>query len=649
MLSVLLFLCMYLASCGFLSKESELRSAEAPKEAAAPELKGPPIAYTTKILVQGEKKEAQELKSLMEQASMLVVHKDKAPDSILGLELRARTDKETAVKLLQAQCYYEGTCDYSLDETSKPVEVVLTLKPGVRYKLGVAKLRYEPQPKVPPSFKNRYRTYGLLGLEREELPAPKFPKELPNVQPGKPITADAMLTAVEAFPETLHTRGFPLAKVEDAIYTLDPEAKTLNAEIIINPGPAAFFGDLKVTGNKAVKTSYFFASVPWTIGKEPFDLDQLEDYANELRQSGLFRSVEAKPQALSKEVTSETGSSNVVTLPVEIKVQEAPFRTVGANVHYDTASGFGVEGSWEHRNLFGGGEKLTITAPVGTQEQALKMAFEKPNFGTREQKLTGEAKFSHENTDAYERTGVYLGTGLERRLSKHWWGGAGLFYEGGSLKDNQNSQQNYSAYGPTFSLRHDSRNNPLNPTQGAVFKWTVKPFAGSYTKDFTALAQTMGASFFYAPFRDNDGAKTDDLVLAARVEGGSILGPKRSVLPTSMRYFTGGAGSIRGYVYQAVGPRDNEEEPNGGRSYQLVNLEARIKVTKDVGIVPFVDGGMVYTDQVPQIIGDMRWGGGLGLRYYTPIGPVRLDVATPFNPIEGDSPVQIYVSIGQAF
>ena len=87
----------------------------------------------------------------------------------------------------------------------------------------------------------------------------------------------------------------------------------------------------------------------------------------------------------------------------------------------------------------------------------------------------------------------------------------------------------------------------------------------------------------------------------------------------------------------------------GGRSYQLVNLEARYKITENIGIVPFVDGGMVYTSEMPEIIGDMRWGGGLGLRYYTPIGPVRLDVATPFNPIEGDAPVQIYISIGQAF
>lgn len=116
-----------------------------------------------------------------------------------------------------------------------------------------------------------------------------------------------------------------------------------------------------------------------------------------------------------------------------------------------------------------------------------------------------------------------------------------------------------------------------------------------------------------------------------------------------MRYYAGGAGSVRGYAYQALGPRDSEDDPLGGRSYQIVNLEARFKVSEHIGIVPFLDGGMVYKDEFPPIIGDMDWGAGLGLRYYTPIGPVRLDVAVPLRQIEGDPPVQVYISIGQSF
>ena len=644
-LLLLVFLLSQLAACGFLSKDTELRSeqasAEEKKGADADPLAGEPIPYSLTISVAGEH---QELVPLMQAASTLHVFAAKPPDSLLGIESRARSDTETAVKLLQSQCYYEGTASYELDETAKPVRVSLLLNPGPRYSLGQAKVHYQPTPKIPPNFAKRVRSYGLFGLDQEELPGAEFPENLPGLTLGKPVTADEVLAAVEALPEKLAKKGYPLARVTAQHYTLNRELRELHADITINPGPCATMGDVQIRGNDQVAASYLASLKPWKSGEEPWDEDILEDYANELRHSGLFRSVVTKP------LTEKLGEGDgPLVLPIEVAVKEAPFRTIGGNLHYDTSTGLGAEGSWEHRNIFGHGEKLSLIAPVATEEQGLKMAFEKPAFFSREQKLTAYAQALHENTEAYERTGLSAGLGVERRLTRTLTGGAGLFGESGVLEDTDHSQQSYSAYGPSFFLKHDSRDNTLNPTRGAVAKLTVKPFAGSFPEDFTALAGTLGANFYYAPYKDDNGVKSDKLVLAARVEGGMLTGPKLSTLPSSMRYYTGGAGSVRGYAYQAIGPRDKEEEPMGGRSYQLVNLEARYKITENIGIVPFVDGGMVYTSEMPEIIGDMRWGGGLGLRYYTPIGPVRLDVATPFNPIEGDAPVQIYISIGQAF
>ncbi|MCR5814963.1 MAG: BamA/TamA family outer membrane protein [Desulfovibrio sp.] len=641
------FLLLQLTACGFLSKDTELRSEQeqAETDKAAQEhdpLSGQPIPYELKITVAGEH---QELVPLMQAASSLHVFAAKPPDSLLGIESRARADTETAVKLLHSQCYYEGTASYELDENTKPVRVNLLLTPGPRYTLGHARVHYEPAPKIPPSFAKRVRSYGLFGLDQEELPGAEFPEELPDLEVGKPVIADAVLAAVENLQEKLVKKGYPLARVSAQHYTLNRELRELYADITVNPGPCATMGDVQIRGNEQVSSRYLASLKPWKTGEEPWDEEILEDYANELRHSGLFRSVVTKPMTESL----AEGQAEPLVLPIEVVVKEAPFRTVGGNIHYDTSTGFGVEGSWEHRNIFGNGEKLAVTAPVATEEQGLKLSFEKPAFFSREQKLTAHAKALHEYTDAYERTGLSADLGVERRLTRTLTGGAGLFGETGILEETYNSQQNYTVYGPQFFLRHDSRDNTLNPTRGAVAKLTLKPFAGSYTEDFTGLAGTLGGNFYYAPFRDKNGAKSDKLVLAARVEGGMLTGTELHTLPSSMRYYTGGAGSVRGYVYQGIGPRDKEDKPEGGRSYQLVNLEARYKITDNVGIVPFVDGGMVYTSELPEIIGDMRWGGGLGLRYYTPIGPVRLDVATPFNPIEGDSPVQIYISIGQAF
>ena len=197
-------------------------------------------------------------------------------------------------------------------------------------------------------------------------------------------------------------------------------------------------------------------------------------------------------------------------------------------------------------------------------------------------------------------------------------------------------------------MRRDTRNNVLNPSEGTQLAVNVKPYTGFYGESFTVFSGTVAASGYYAPFR-KDGKPDDKLVLAGRVEAGMLTGAGLHGIPAALRYYAGGAGSVRGYAYQSLGPRDTSDDPLGGRSYQLVNLEARYKITDDVGIVPFLDGGMVYRDELPQIIGDMNWGAGLGLRYYTPIGPVRLDVGVPLQPIDGDPPVQIYVSIGQAF
>lgn len=632
--------------CGLLAKDTDKGAAGADAAAGLEqgEWLGDPVPYKVNFRVLGG---PDFLADKMKDLSQLIQLKGEPPDSMLGLERRAMRDKETAEKLLQSQCYYSGEVTISYNESSKPVGVTLTMIPGPIYSVGKAEIIYKPEPFLPEQFENRTRVTGFWGLETEKLPNPEFPKQIPGIEIGKPVVAKDMLDAVEKIPAELQKRGYPLAKITESLYTLDKPEKKLNALITIDPGPPAYMGKVNIKNSGNVHESFLEKLVPWIPGEEPWDDALMQDYGNRLRSTGLFRQVEVRPdiQALT------ASGSKLVVLPVEVELTPGPEHSVSASARYDSDTGFGVEGTWEHRNLFGNGEKLSLDAPISQQESGLKAHFEKPAFIDRQQLLFFDGAALWKNNDTYQEEILKAESGIYRRLARNWSGGISALLEGGYLKDNEHDLKPFFVFSPRGGIRYDGRNNRMNTLKGILGELKLKPFGGYYEEDFHALAGDFSLAGWYPLLgRKPDGAYDDTVVLAARMEYGAM--PASSSLrsiPASLRYFTGGAGTVRGYPYQAIGPRDSEGDPLGGRSYQVVNLETRFMVAENIGIVPFLDGGMVYREQWPRIGGPMDWGLGLGFRYYTPIGPVRLDVATPLNNKEDDPPVQFYISIGQSF
>lgn len=191
----------------------------------------------------------------------------------------------------------------------------------------------------------------------------------------------------------------------------------------------------------------------------------------------------------------------------------------------------------------------------------LKAAFEKPAFLEREQRLLASASALREDTSAYLKTAANASVGLDRRLARQWWGGLSLFGEGGSLKDNENEAKAYGVFSPRANLRRDSRNNVLNPSSGSEIEIKLQPFTGFYEEGFNVLAGTIEASFYYAPFRKK-GLPDDKLILAARVEGGAMSGAPLRTIPSSMRYYAGGAGlGARLCVSGSGAPRQRGRSP----------------------------------------------------------------------------------------
>ena len=129
------------------------------------------------------------------------------------------------------------------------------------------------------------------------------------------------------------------------------------------------------------------------------------------------------------------------------------------------------------------------------------------------------------------------------------------------------------------------------------------------------------------------------MVLAARTRVGTISGAPVDAIAPSRRFYAGGGASVRGYAYQAVGPKDSAGNPSGGRSLTEFSLEARVKtglVGGAISVVPFIDAGTVGTSSSPTLSG-LQVGAGIGIRYQTNFGPIRVDVGTPLNRRAGDS------------
>jgi translocation and assembly module TamA len=144
---------------------------------------------------------------------------------------------------------------------------------------------------------------------------------------------------------------------------------------------------------------------------------------------------------------------------------------------------------------------------------------------------------------------------------------------------------------------------------------------------------------------------SDSIVAAGRIRLGTILGAQRDDIAPSRRFYSGGGGSVRGYGYQRLGPVDIDGDPIGGRSLAEFSLEARVRLKAfggNFGIVPFIDGGTLSTGAAPKF-SDWRIGVGLGARYYSSFGPIRIDVGTPLNGRKSDGAIAVVVGLGQAF
>ncbi|MFN4353495.1 autotransporter assembly complex protein TamA [Parvibaculum sp.] len=534
------------------------------------------------------------------------------PATLAQLRRRAQEDEKRLQEVLKSEAYYSGRVTTSVRQAQGGAfEVVYFVSLGTRTMID--------------RFDITYSDYPGGGDGR-----PATGAEL-DLVPNRAATADRVIDLTQKALNTLHNNGYPEAKLDRRRVVIDISSHQGRVTLYMTAGPRFVFGETRI-GNPEGRTDPSYVRSLATMREGAiYDRSEVDRTVEALRGTGLFSGIS---------VTSAEAEGDV--LPQQIELSERAPRTVRLGAKWSSSEGAGVQGSWEHRNLFGQAERLTLGLSIAQIEQSATADFRKPNFLRPDQSLLASAEIVHEENDAYTENRIKAGVSLERSLGRWWTGSLGATFQVTETED-INGRIAYQLIGIPLLLRYDNTDDVFDPREGLRATLAGTPYFGASDQSATTFTRLEAAVSTYLGL-------TDELVLALRGRYGLIAANDTADVPGSTRFYAGGGGSVRGYGHQKAGPLDAKGDPVGGRSVLEASAEARYRFTETIGGVVFIDGGQTFSTLEPSFSDPLLWGAGLGIRYYTPIGPVRLDVATPLNRRKNvDDTFQIYVSLGQAF
>lgn len=458
--------------------------------------------------------------------------------------------------------------------------------------------------------------------------------------PGAVARAGEVRAADGRLLDAMRGLGYPLARVVDRTTIADHATDLLDVTFNVDPGARARFGRIEVRGNTDVNQDFILSRAPFRQGAR-YHPQPLADYARDLRDLGAFDSVRVVP-----------GSAVLPdgTIPIIVEVSERKARFVGAAAQWSTTEGALISGWWGHRNLFGNAETIRIQADVSRLflnapddlTYNIGFTFTKPGIFERRDSLVITNYFVRETPDAYTRTGWDGEVAIVRKISDEEQYTLGVTPTVSTIED-YFGKHDYQYAGILGEARFDKTDSRLEPRQGYRLTFGLEPAFGEIGASSAMVVATAVGSAYVPLDKDRN------YVLAGQLQFGAAFGPSLEDFPANERFYAGGGGSIRGYAYQSVSPRTKDGDIVGGLSLLVASFEMRARVTEQIGVVPFVDVGSAFDASWPDFDPPVKVGAGLGLRYYTPIGPIRADVAVPLQAESGDAALAVYVGLGESF
>ncbi|MBV8735757.1 MAG: BamA/TamA family outer membrane protein [Alphaproteobacteria bacterium] len=571
------------------------------------------------------------LDQALHDSSNLVSLRETAPAGPFALVERAREDETRFVAALHSFGYYKGSVDitiagHGLRDSNLP-DLLSRAPANPPVKVTVV-------PKLGPLF--HIRKIDIEGAVPTEMRAQL------GLKPGAPARAEDVLMAQTRLLNALRDAGYALAKVSTPTVIEDPAVNSLDVTYTVTTGPRVDFGKISIKGLHNVNQSFVERRLLIHSG-EQFNPQTLEKARADLASLGVFASVQATtPDKLDAEGR----------IPVEFVVVERPAHSVSFGAAYSTDLGANLTASWSDRNLFGNAEQLNLSAAVQGGGTALhgpanyaNAQFIKPDFLDRNQSLQADLGAVRQNLLAYDQNAVSADLLLKRTFLTHWNGSIGISGEAERIAQ-EGVTRNYTLIGLPLTVKYDDTNSLLDPTDGLRAAATVTPThsIGGSNASFV-LMQLSGSTYLNMSSLWNNPGRS---VIALRGLIGTAAGATQFELPPDQRFYAGGSATVRGYKYQSIGPQFPDGNPEGGTSIVAGTVELRQRILSDYGFAAFVDGGQVSASSSP-FVGDLKFGAGIGARYYTSFGPIRLDVAVPLTKIRNGGSFEIYLGIGQAF
>ena len=531
---------------------------------------------------------------------------------------RAQSDAELVERLLRIEGYYDAVVQTRfVADGAERVDVVINVQAGPRYELDAI---------------------ALPGLETAVAPDPQRFRDSFGLQPGAIVNSDRIMEAIGRLDGAMAENGYPFAETGEPELEIDHAERLGDLEVPVTPGGRFNFGSIVMT-----QTDLFDADHVQMIARfNPGDLYQasdVEDLRRALIATGLVSTISVDPVV----------AADPAAVDIAVNLAPAPLRTIAGELGYGTGEGARAEVSWEHRNFFPPEGLIRATAVLATQEQSGSVAYRRNNYHRRDNILNGRAALSVVDRPAFKAQTISIAANIERQSNliyqKRWSWSAGIELLASREEDitgptGATGRETFFIGALPGLVTFDASDDLLDPTRGFRVTARVAPEASLQNGSFFYVRGQLDGSAYFPV--------SDTIVLAGRTRLGTIAGAGNNRIAPSRRLYSGGGGSVRGYGYQDIGPRDAAGLPTGGRSVVEASAELRIGVTDTIGIVPFVDAGLVSANQ--NFSGArFKAGAGLGLRYTTPFGPLRIDVAVPLNKEPTDPDYGIYAGIGQAF